>query len=35
MQTLINIAYIVAAILFIQGMKRLQSPTTARTGNQL
>ncbi len=35
LQTLIDIAYLVAAILFIVGMKRLQSPATARGGNQL
>ncbi len=34
-QTLIELAYVAAAILFILGMKRLQSPTTARTGNQM
>ncbi|MEX0746881.1 MAG: NAD(P)(+) transhydrogenase (Re/Si-specific) subunit beta [Rhodothermales bacterium] len=34
-QTLTELAYLVAAILFIIGMKRLQSPTTARGGNQL
>ena len=34
-QTLINIAYLVAASLFIFGMKRLQSPATARQGNRL
>ena len=33
--TLIELAYVAAAILFILGMKRLQSPTTARTGNQV
>ena len=33
--TLINIAYLVAASLFIFGMKRLQSPATARQGNRL
>lgn len=35
MQTLIEIAYLVAAVLFAVGMKRLQSPATARAGNQL
>ena len=33
--TLIDIAYLVAASLFIFGMKRLQSPATARQGNRL
>ncbi len=33
--TLIDIAYLVAASLFIVGMKRLQSPATARQGNRL
>ncbi|MEM9666684.1 MAG: NAD(P)(+) transhydrogenase (Re/Si-specific) subunit beta, partial [Bacteroidota bacterium] len=32
---LIDLAYLVAASLFIFGMKRLQSPATARQGNQL
>ncbi|TDI71469.1 MAG: NAD synthetase, partial [Bacteroidetes bacterium] len=31
----IDIAYLVAAVLFIFGLKRLQSPATARQGNQL
>lgn len=35
MKTLIELAYLGAAVLFILGMKRLQSPATARTGNQL
>ena len=35
MQTLIDLAYLVAAALFIFGMKRLQSPATARQGNRL
>ena len=35
MDTLIELAYLGAAILFIIGMKRLQSPATARVGNQL
>jgi len=35
MQTLTELAYLGAAILFILGMKRLQSPATARVGNQL
>ena len=34
-QDLIKIAYLVAAVLFIFGMKKLQSPATARGGNQL
>ena len=33
MNTAINISYIVAAILFILGLKMLSSPTTARRGN--
>ena len=33
--TLIDLAYLVAASLFIVGMKRLQSPSTARQGNRL
>ncbi|MEM8489093.1 MAG: NAD(P)(+) transhydrogenase (Re/Si-specific) subunit beta [Bacteroidota bacterium] len=33
--TLIDLAYLVAASLFIVGMKRLQSPATARQGNRL
>ena len=32
---LINLAYLVSAALFIVGLKRLQSPATARGGNQL
>ncbi len=35
LNTLIELAYLVAAILFIVGMKRLQSPATARAGNQI
>ena len=31
----IAIAYIVAAVLFIFGLKRLSSPATARSGNRL
>ncbi|UCF18926.1 MAG: NAD(P)(+) transhydrogenase (Re/Si-specific) subunit beta [Gemmatimonadota bacterium] len=31
--TLANLSYLVAAALFIFGLKRLQSPTTARSGN--
>ncbi|MDA0873550.1 MAG: NAD(P)(+) transhydrogenase (Re/Si-specific) subunit beta [Bacteroidetes bacterium] len=34
-QNLIEIAYLVSAIMFIYGLKRLQSPATARKGNQL
>ncbi len=34
-QTLINLSYLLAAALFIIGLKRLQSPATARTGNRL
>ncbi|MFO7315303.1 NAD(P)(+) transhydrogenase (Re/Si-specific) subunit beta, partial [Rhodothermus marinus] len=33
--TLIDLTYLIAAALFIFGLKRLQSPQTARTGNQL
>ena len=33
--TLINLAYLLAAALFIFSLKRLQSPATARGGNQL
>ncbi len=32
---IIDIAYLVSAIMFIYGLKRLQSPATARKGNQL
>ena len=35
MQSFIELAYLAAAVLFILGMKRLQSPATARTGNRL
>ena len=35
MNTLIELAYLVSAGLFIVGLKRLQSPTTARRGNML
>ena len=35
MQNIILLAYLGAAVLFILGMKRLQSPTTARAGNRL
>ena len=34
-QNIINIAYLVSGIMFIYGLKRLQSPATARKGNQL
>ena len=34
-ETIINLAYLVAAVLFIVGLKRLQSPATARTGNRI
>jgi len=34
-QAIIDIAYLVSAVLFIYGLKRLQSPATARQGNQL
>ena len=33
--TLINIAYLLAAVLFIMGLKRLSSPATARSGNTM
>jgi H+-translocating NAD(P) transhydrogenase subunit beta len=33
--TIINIAYLVAATLFILGLKRLSSPATARSGNMM
>ncbi|MBX6362287.1 MAG: NAD(P)(+) transhydrogenase (Re/Si-specific) subunit beta [Gemmatimonadetes bacterium] len=33
--SLIGLSYFVSAILFIFGLKRLSSPTTARSGNQL
>jgi len=35
MESLLNLAYLLAASLFIVGMKRLGSPATARRGNQL
>jgi H+-translocating NAD(P) transhydrogenase subunit beta len=35
MQTLTNLAYLLAAALFIVGIKRLNSPSTARRGNQI
>ena len=34
-ESLIAIAYIIAAVLFIFGLKRLSSPASARSGNQL
>jgi len=34
-ELIINVIYLVAAILFIVGLKRLQSPVTARTGNRI
>jgi len=34
-QNIIDIAYLISAIMFIYGLKRLQSPATARKGNQL
>ena len=34
-QSAISIAYIISAVLFIFGLKRLSSPATARSGNQL
>ncbi|HEX9660044.1 MAG TPA: NAD(P)(+) transhydrogenase (Re/Si-specific) subunit beta, partial [Rhodothermales bacterium] len=35
MEDVIKLAYLVAASLFIVGMKKLSSPGTARGGNQL
>ena len=35
METVIELAYLVSAALFIVGLKRMQSPATARRGNQL
>jgi H+-translocating NAD(P) transhydrogenase subunit beta len=35
LSSVIEIAYLVAAVLFILGLKRLTSPATARDGNQL
>src|SRR6056297_4231576 len=32
---IIDLAYLVSAVLFIFGLKRMQSPVTARTGNML
>jgi NAD(P) transhydrogenase subunit beta len=34
-ESAISIAYIISAVLFIFGLKRLSSPATARSGNQL
>lgn len=34
-ESIIAVAYIVSAVLFIFGLKRLSSPATARSGNQL
>lgn len=34
-QNIIDLAYLVSGIMFIYGLKRLQSPATARKGNQL
>ncbi len=34
-ELIINVIYLVAAIFFIVGLKRLQSPVTARTGNRI
>ncbi|MGH7489336.1 MAG: NAD(P)(+) transhydrogenase (Re/Si-specific) subunit beta, partial [bacterium] len=33
--SVIAVSYIIAAILFIFGLKRLSSPATARSGNRL
>jgi NAD(P) transhydrogenase subunit beta len=35
LQTFIALAYLVAAVMFILGLKRLSSPATARSGNQI
>ncbi len=35
MSTVVNLAYLLAAALFILGIKRLNSPSTARGGNQM
>ena len=32
---IVNISYLVSAVLFIVGLKRLSSPATARSGNLL
>ncbi|MBJ7355699.1 MAG: NAD(P)(+) transhydrogenase (Re/Si-specific) subunit beta, partial [Thermoleophilaceae bacterium] len=34
-QNIINLAYLVAIVLFIVGLKKLTNPTTARQGNQI
>jgi len=34
-ELIINVVYLISAILFIVGLKRLQSPVTARTGNRV
>jgi NAD(P) transhydrogenase subunit beta len=34
-QNVVDVMYVAAAILFVVGMKRLSSPTTARSGNML
>jgi len=34
-QNIIDVAYLVSAVLFIYGLKKLQSPATARKGNQM
>jgi H+-translocating NAD(P) transhydrogenase subunit beta len=34
-ESIIAVAYIISAVLFIFGLKRLSSPATARSGNQL
>ncbi len=34
-QNVVDLMYVAAAILFVLGMKRLSSPTTARSGNLL
>ena len=35
LQNLITLAYLLAAVLFITGLKRLSSPRTAKRGNML
>jgi len=35
LQSVVDLAYLVASVLFITGLKRLQSPATARGGNQI